>query len=204
MDILEKLDAIEKEFEEALQKCKGARDAEEARIKYLGRKGALTEILRSVSGLPLEQKKEAGKKANILKNKFDAKINEIKKGLGKREIKEKSRELDVTLPGVSPKPGTVHPITGTLKRINEIFISLGFSIEEGPEVETEFYNFEALNIPLDHPSRDAFDTFYIEGENLLRSHTSNVQIHLMQKQAPPIQSIMPGRVYRPDAVDASH
>jgi phenylalanyl-tRNA synthetase alpha chain len=204
MDALKKLETIEKECTEALQECKSIQEAEEVRTKYLGRKGELTEVLRSVSDLPADQRKEVGKNGNILKNKLSALVDELKKELEEAHVKEKAQEIDVTLPGLKPRLGTVHPITRTMNRINEIFVSLGFSIEEGPEIETEFYNFEALNIPLDHPSRDAFDTFYIKGEHLLRSHTSNVQIHLMQKKAPPLQAIMPGRVYRPDAVDASH
>ena len=204
MDVLKKLATIEKEFTGELSSCKDAQQAENIRVKYLGRKGELTGILRAVSGLSAEQKKEVGKRANSLKNKFSEKIEEAKIKLEEENIKEKTRELDVTLPGVYIGTGTTHPITKTMHRINEIFVSLGFCIEEGPEIETEFYNFEALNIPLDHPSRDAFDTFYIESPYLLRSHTSNVQIHVMQVQKPPIQAIMPGRVYRPDAVDASH
>ena len=108
------------------------------------------------------------------------------------------------MPGILPEEGHLHPITKTLNEINDIFISLGFKVAEGPEIEKEFYNFEALNIPLEHPSRDAFDTFYIKGDTLLRSHTSTVQIRIMENRKPPIQAIMPGRVYRPDAVDASH
>ncbi|MGB3081469.1 MAG: phenylalanine--tRNA ligase subunit alpha [Candidatus Omnitrophota bacterium] len=204
MDVLERIGSIERELTAALLECKDPQQAENLRIKYLGRKGELTEILRSVSDLPEDQKKEVGMQANIVKNKCSEKIDDVKRGLEAAAARAKASELDVTLPGVRPKLGSVHPITGTMSRINEIFVSLGFGIEEGPEIETEFYNFEALNIPLDHPSRDAFDTFYVEGGNLLRSHTSNVQIHLMQRQAPPIQAIMPGRVYRPDAVDASH
>ncbi|MFQ5951966.1 MAG: phenylalanine--tRNA ligase subunit alpha [Candidatus Omnitrophota bacterium] len=204
MDVLKKLETIEKEFADALAGCKDVQEAEDVRIKYLGRKGVLTEILRSLPELSPDQKKEVGKRANILKNEFETRIDEEKESLEVREAEKESRKLDVTLPGVGQKPGSIHPLTKTMARINDIFVSLGFSIEEGPEIETEFYNFEALNIPLDHPSRDAFDTFYIEGTNLLRSHTSNVQIHLMQRQSPPVQAIMPGRVYRPDAVDASH
>ena len=204
MDVLKRIEEIQKELTEALGECKDAFEAEDLRIKYLGRKGKLTEILRSLSELPEGERKEAGKRANIVKNECSAKIDETKKGLETLKTKEKASGLDVTLPGAQIKLGTAHPVTRTMSRINEIFVSLGFGVEDGPEIETEFYNFEALNIPLDHPSRDAFDTFYIESGTLLRSHTSNVQIHLMQKQSPPIQAIMPGRVYRPDSVDASH
>ena len=153
--------------------------------------------------MPAEQRGEVGKKANILKNEIASSIQSFSKQVAS-ETKGKKKKLDITMPGISAEAGTIHPITQTMNRINDIFVSLGFSIAEGPEVESEFYNFEALNIPTDHPSRDAFDTFYIDNEYLLRSHTSNVQVHVMQKVKPPIQAIMPGRVYRPDAVDASH
>lgn len=203
MDILAKLEEIRKAFESEIERCREIRDVEDIKIKYLGRKGGLTEVLRSLSGLSAEEKRDAGKAANILKNEMEGKLLEARGNIEKGNLSGADK-LDVTLPGIPVRLGTRHPITLTMARINEIFISMGFRIAEGPEIETEYYNFEALNIPLDHPSRDAFDTFYIEGEYLLRSHTSNVQIHVMQKQSPPVQVIMPGRVYRPDAVDASH
>lgn len=202
MEILNKLNQIKQEFEEAVSNCQNDQTLETLRIKYLGRKGELTSILRSLSELSPEEKKEAGMRANVLKNEFAAGLQELKEKIDSTGSSQK--EIDTTLPGIRPQMGTLHPLTKTMARINEIFISLGFKIAEGPEVETEFYNFEALNIPLDHPSRDAFDTFYVDEKNLLRSHTSNVQIHVMQNQKPPVQVIMPGRVYRPDAVDASH
>jgi len=203
MEILNKLDKIKKDFEKVLAKCRDIKTLEEIRIKFTGRKGELTNVLRSLADLAAEEKREAGKVANTLKNEFLERLKELKESL-ESDAGEKGAGIDVTLPGIEPRVGTLHPITSTTKRINEIFISLGFRIAEGPEIESEFYNFEALNIPLDHPSRDAFDTFYIDDKYLLRSHTSNVQVHVMQNQAPPFQVIMPGRVYRPDAVDASH
>ncbi len=204
MDVLKRLDEIKSDFEEELTHCRDAGDLEAVRVKYVGRKGELTGILRSLSGLSPEEKREAGKRANVLKNEFAGSLAEIKERLKSERAREKEGGLDVTLPGIRHRMGTVHPLTRTMARINEIFVSLGFRIAEGPEIESEFYNFEALNIPLDHPSRDAFDTFYIDREYLLRSHTSNVQVHVMQRQSPPVQVIMPGRVYRPDAVDATH
>jgi phenylalanyl-tRNA synthetase alpha chain len=203
MAFIQKLDDIKKEFETELAACNLAERLEEIKVRFLGRKGELTAILRSISDLAPEEKKEVGKKANILRNEFTRKIEETKDALAGRSDNRSGGE-DVTMPGTGPREGSIHPITQVMDRINDVFISLGFAIAEGPEIETEFYNFEALNIPLDHPSRDAFDTFYIEGQHLLRSHTSNVQIHVMQNTAPPLQVIMPGRVYRPDAVDASH
>jgi len=203
MDILKRLDTIKEDFEKALKSCQAVQHVEDLRVKYVGRKGELTSILRSISSLSSREKREIGNRANILKNGFADRLQSVKKEI-KARSQEKSEALDITMPGICPGSGTRHPLTRTITRINEIFISLGFSIAEGPEVDTEFYNFEALNIPLDHPSRDAFDTFYIDNKFLLRSHTSNVQIHIMQNQGPPIQAIMPGRVYRPDAVDVSH
>ena len=203
MEILKKLDGIRQAFEGDLEACKTPQEIEDVRIKYLGRKAELTGVLRTLSDLTPEEKKEAGKQANILKNKFNAQVQQLRERLEK-EPAEGGATVDVTMPGILPRVGTLHPITQAMDRINEIFVSLGFRIEEGPEIETEFYNFEALNIPLDHPSRDAFDTFYVEDDYVLRSHTSNVQIRVMQSQEPPVQAIMPGRVYRPDAVDASH
>jgi len=204
MDPLKRLGEIRTAFEKDLAACGDPARLEDIRTAYLGRKGGLTEVLRSIAGLSPQEKAEVGKQANILKNDFTAKLQELAVKLESSHAPKNKSVLDITLPGISRRSGTSHPLTKTLARINEIFVSLGFNIAEGDEIETEFYNFEALNIPLDHPSRDAFDTFYIEGKYLLRSHTSNVQIHIMQSQKPPVQAIMPGRVYRPDAVDASH
>ena len=152
--------------------------------------------------LPNEEKPVAGQALNALKQRIqeaiDKKIESLSDFPGSKE------KIDVTLEAVTKEIGSIHPLTKTMERINEIFMSFGFMIAEGPEIETEFANFEALNIPLDHPSRDAFDTFYVSGNMLLRSHTSTVQSRIMENQKPPIQAIMPGRVYRPDAVDASH
>jgi len=202
MAFADKLEQVKKDFEKDCASCASAKDLEEVKVKYIGRKGLLTGVLRSLSELSVEEKKEIGRKANILKNEFTRKLEELKERV--IEAGEKAARVDVTLPGIRRRTGNLHPLTLTMSRINEIFVSMGFRIAEGPEIESEFYNFEALNIPLDHPSRDAFDTFYIEGEYLLRSHTSNVQIRVMQEQQPPVQVIMPGRVYRPDAVDATH
>ncbi len=203
MSILEKINALEEQFQSMLNSCDNVNGLEEMRVKFLGRKGELTNILRSLAEISPEERKEVGRKANLLKDSFQQRIEEQKNRIEAGEHKA-GEQIDATLPGIANRPGTLHPLTLVMDRINEIFISLGFRIAEGPEIETEFYNFEALNIPLDHPSRDAFDTFYISDKHLLRSHTSNVQIHVMQEEKPPLAVIMPGRVYRPDAVDASH
>lgn len=204
MDVLTRIDEIRAEFEREMSSCDSLAKTEAVRVKYLGRKGELTTILKSIAELPAEQKKEAGARSNRLKNQIAADIDSIKEKIETAAAGSTAGRIDVTLPGIASAQGTQHPLTITMARINEIFVSLGFRIAEGPEIETEFYNFEALNIPLDHPSRDAFDTFYVQGKTLLRSHTSNVQIHIMQTEKPPFQVLMPGRVYRPDAVDATH
>ena len=203
MDMIEELKNIQESFSKELEKCTSSKDLDDLRIKYTGRKGELTLVLRKLSGLSSSLKREVGEKANVLKNDFVERIKNLTIDIENNEEKN-NKKIDVTLPGYAQKLGTKHPLTQTMSRINDIFVSLGFRIAEGPEIESEFYNFEALNIPLDHPSRDAFDTFYVSNTHLLRSHTSNVQIHVMQKEEPPLQVIMPGRVYRPDAVDASH
>ncbi|MDD4013015.1 MAG: phenylalanine--tRNA ligase subunit alpha [Candidatus Omnitrophica bacterium] len=201
---MSRIDEIKAAFEAEISSCKRLEGLEEMKVRYLGRKGELTSVLRSLSELPEDERRKAGMEANKLKELMNSGIEEARTRLEMKSRGEKASEMDVTLPGFGPPRGGLHPITKTMGRISEIFVSLGFRIAEGPEVETEFYNFEALNIPLDHPSRDGFDTFYIKGKTLLRSHTSNVQIHIMQKQKPPFQVLMPGRVYRPDAVDATH
>ena len=182
------------------------------RIKYLGRQGLLQEIFTSLAGLTKEEKPLVGKAANDFREKITQLIEEKKKEIKAKEKEETSGRLDATLPGVAPEVGHKHILTQTVDEICGIFERLGFVIQEGPEMETEFNNFTALNIPVDHPSRDAFDTFYLEqadpdnpGRNLLlRSHTSPAQIRIMKKHKPPFGVVVPGKVYRPDAVDASH
>ena len=186
---------------------------EALRIKYLGRKGAVTELFKKMAELPPAEKPEAGALLNLLKSAVVGALDEkLRSADGFEEEKER---VDVTLPGIPAKLGHVHPITKTIDEICQIFVSIGFRVVEGPEIETEYYNFEALNIPLEHPSRDGFDTFYLKGASsqgqvarnekfLLRSHTSPVQTRFMEKNKPPFSIIVPGKVYRPDARDASH
>lgn len=203
--------------EQALQEIIAADDAktiESLRIKYLGRKGLLPEMVAALGSLSADQKPEFGKRTNQLKNTITQALEEKNKLVGQSSGKSPSSDsfLDVTAPGVSQELGRKHVLTQTIDEICGIFENLGFVVYEGPEVETEFNNFTALNIPVDHPSRDAFDTFYLEspdpehkGRNLLlRSHTSPSQIRIMKNFTPPLAVIVPGKVYRPDAVDASH
>ena len=180
------------------------RSLETLRIKYLGRKGVVTELFKKMAELSGGAKPEAGALINALKGTITKALDE-KLALAD-QVEEKRDRIDVTLPGIAGTHGKIHPITQTISQICDLFISLGFKIVEGPEIETEHYNFETLNIPLEHPSRDAFDTFYLKstGKYLLRSHTSPVQARFMEKNKPPFSIIVPGKVYRPDATDASH
>lgn len=179
---------------------------EEVRVKYLGRKGRLTEILRSLAQLPEEQRRTVGREANALRDWLGSALAARREELRQQELHKtlESQRLDVTLPPVPFPLGRPHPITQTLDEIVEIFTHMGFAIADGPEVETDRYNFTALNIPSDHPARDMHDTFYLEGDRLLRTHTSPVQIHVMEQQSPPVRIIAPGRVFRHEAIDASH
>jgi phenylalanyl-tRNA synthetase alpha chain len=211
--------------EAALQEINSASSQDElelTRVKYLGRKGMLADITSKISTLTPEEKPEAGKLINEVKKLLQENIINKTETITKQTQKLGSKDEDLTMPGYNFKAGHIHPITQTLNKICSVFTHMGFGIVEGPEIETEHNNFEALNIPLDHPSRDAFDTFYVhphtnlddqakekigvgvQDKLLLRSHTSPVQIRYMEKHAPPFAIIVPGKVYRPDAVDASH
>lgn len=185
---------------------------EALRVKYLGRKGLLPEIYASLSTLSTEEKPLVGKAANELRGTLVALLDQKKKALESASATDEKNACDVTLPGVSFPLGHQHVLSQMIDEICGIFETLGFAVQEGPEIETEFNNFTALNIPLDHPSRDAFDTFYIDQPDpehqgrylLLRSHTSPGQIRIMKQFKPPFAVVIPGKVYRPDAVDASH
>ena len=175
------------------------------KTRYLGRKGFLTDLLRGLKDVPPEEKPRLGKLSNDIKNTL---LEKIEKGLEGVEAGEKDRTLreeriDVTLPGRGTRYGKIHPVTRVESEICDIFANLGFSVVEGPEVESTYYNFEALNIPEDHPARDAHDTFYVTDDVILRTHTSPVQIRTMEQQAPPVRILSPGKVYRPDS-DISH
>ncbi|MCK4244903.1 MAG: phenylalanine--tRNA ligase subunit alpha [Candidatus Omnitrophica bacterium] len=202
MDYLEtQLKKLAKETFLSLKKAKGKEELENFRITYLGRKGALTSILRRVKDLPLEERKISGKRANDLKRQLEESLKVRLSQLGKKREVEK---FDITLPGIKPESGHLHPITLITNEIREIFQELGFEMVAGPEIETEYYNFEALNFPPEHPARDAFDSFYLAPDTLLRSHTSPVQIRVMERRKPPLRIITVGRCYRRDAIDASH
>ena len=175
------------------------------RVRLLGKKGVLTEQLKQIGTLPAEQRREAGQSVNQAKLTLQQSINDRKQELDALALGAKLREdaVDITLPGRGSGVGAAHPISRTLQRMQDIFNRLGFAVADGPEIEDEFHNFEALNIPSDHPARAMHDTFYVDHNRLLRTHTSPVQIRYMQEHEPPLQIIAPGRVYRCDS-DVTH
>ena len=202
----EQLLSMKKKAEEALSGTKDLPDLEDVRVRMLGKKGELTAILRGMGALSAEERPVIGQLANEVRSFIEERLDEKKNALlsAARREQLKAETLDVTMAGREPQLGKTHPLTTVLDEIKDIFIGMGFSIAEGPEVEYDYYNFEALNIPKDHPARDTQDTFYINDNVVLRSQTSSVQVRVMEKQKPPIRVIAPGRVYRSDAVDATH
>lgn len=200
------LEAIRAAAKEALENTHAAADIEQLRIKYLGKKGELTSILKQMGKLSPEERPMIGQLANdvrsYIEHAIESKVQELNE---KKQLEQlKAETLDVTLPGKRPVLGAKHPLSIVLDEIKEIFVGMGFEIVEGPEVETDYYNFEALNMPKNHPARDTQDTFYINENIVLRTQTSPVQVRTMEEQKPPIRIISPGRVYRSDAVDATH
>ena len=163
--------------------------------KYLSRRGLLSELYPLLNSIPESEKPEYGQKINSIKNELLEEINQLENSVDLSSLKDTS-EIDYSIPGVQNFSGSIHPLTKILDEIKSIFIKIGFSTIYGPEVDTDYYNFEALNIPKDHPARDMQDTFYLDPETLLRTHTSSSQIHFMEKNQPPIRVISPGRVYR--------
>lgn len=196
---------LESSFESALAKAADLESLNELRVQTFGKKGSLTLALRSIGELSADERPTFGAKVNELRVKLEARLSEKIAALEAKSLsKSLSQEtIDVTLPGRAPRFGTLHPLTIVERRVLDIFRSLGFSVEEGPDVETDYYNFEALNFPKEHPARDMQDTFFVEGGLLLRTHTSPVQIRTMEKKAPPVRIVIPGRVYRHDS-DITH
>jgi phenylalanyl-tRNA synthetase alpha chain len=201
-----RVDAIAREAREAVAAARTAAALEQVRVKYLGRQGALTQLLRSLGTLPADERPRVGAAANEAKRELEALVEErLARALeAERASARAAARPDLTLPGRRPQVGVVHPLRRVEEEIIEVFTGLGFSVVEGPEIETDYNNFEALNFPRDHPARDMQDTFFLPGELLLRTHTSPVQIRTMQAQRPPVRVIIPGRVYRRDIADASH
>ncbi len=201
-----RVDAIAREAREAVVAARTAAELEQVRVKYLGRQGALTLLLRTLGTLPAEERPQVGAAANEAKRELEALVEERLAGALETERTQSRAAVrpDLTLPGRRPPLGVVHPLRRVEDEIIEVFAGLGFSVVEGPEIETDYNNFEALNFPQDHPARDMQDTFFVPGDLLLRTHTSPVQIRTMQAQRPPVRVIVPGRVYRRDIADASH
>ena len=202
----EQLQAIRQSAKEALKSAQVQQDIEALRIRFLGKKGELTAILKQMGRLSAEERPVIGQLANEVRSFIEQDIEKRaaqlkEESLRKRLLEEK---LDVTMPGKRRALGAKHPLSIVLDEVKEIFVGMGFDIVEGPEVEYDYYNFEALNIPKDHPARDTQDTFYINDNIVLRTQTSPVQVRVMEQEKPPIRVISPGRVYRSDAVDATH
>ena len=203
--MIEELDDLQKKAETELANAKTETELLAIRTRYLGRKGLLTGLLRNIGQVKSEERPLFGKRSNEIKEALAEQIDQLLNAisiLNKDEILLRDR-IDVTLPGRSLRYGRVHPVIRVCREICDIFAGLGFVVVEGPEVELDYYNFEALNIPKDHPARDMQDTFYVEDNIVLRTHTSPVQVRTMEKQKPPVRILSPGRVYRPDS-DISH
>jgi len=202
----EKLQGIMRMAEEQLKAVTDMKALEDLRVAFLGKKGELTQILKGMGGLSAEERPIVGQLANEARAFIETKLDEAKTLLSSaaRAIQLKMETIDVTMPGKLPELGHKHPMTNVIDEIKRIFIGMGYEIAEGPDVETDYYNFEALNIPANHPAKDEQDTFYVEGGFVLRTQTSPVQVRTMEKGVLPIRIIAPGKVFRSDEVDATH
>ncbi|MFI2810765.1 MULTISPECIES: phenylalanine--tRNA ligase subunit alpha [Microbulbifer] len=202
---MQDLQSLTEQALDAVAKAEDLAGLDQVRVDYLGKKGQLTALLKGLGKLSAEERPAAGAKINEAKQQVQEQINARRAALEEAAINAKlaAETIDVTLPGRGEEPGNAHPVTRTLRRIEKLFVRLGFAVEEGPEIEDDYHNFEALNIPAHHPARAMHDTFYIDPSTVLRTHTSPVQIRTMEKAAPPIRIICPGRVYRCDS-DVTH
>ena len=201
--MIEIINKLRQDFDYRIGSVSNSKQLEQIRIEFLGKKGQLQGLMKELRNASPQEKPKLGKDINLLKQHVEQTINDKDVSLGSKSFKNSSENFDTTLPGRKELTGTLHPITQVMEEITSIFFGLGFQVEEGPEIETDYYNFEALNIPKDHPARDMQDTFYIEDETVLRTHTSPVQIHVMENREPPLRIIAPGKVYRCDS-DVSH
>ena len=202
----EELEKIRKEAQERLESSESLDMVNEIRVGVLGKKGSLKEILKGMKNVPAEERPQVGQMVNEVRQQIEEAIAKAQKSI-ERKVQEQrlaSETIDVTLPSKRLPKGHSHPNVIALKELERIFVGMGYEVIEGPEVERDYYNFEALNIPADHPAKDEQDTFYINGDILLRTQTSSTQIHAMESGKIPIRMIAPGRVYRSDAVDATH
>ena len=206
MDVDKTIAEIEENFADDFEGIDSLDDLEEIRVAYLGKEGEVQQLFNMMGSIAEEKRPVLGKAANKLKGKIEQKLESKQEELEAELKAEKMEEesIDVTLPGAELNAGSYHPLSIVTRELEDIFISMGFKIAEGPEAEDEYYNFKALNIPEDHPARDLQDTLYLDDDMLLRTHTSPVQVRTMEKTDPPIRIIAPGRVYRADELDASH
>ncbi|MEM7183464.1 MAG: phenylalanine--tRNA ligase subunit alpha [Spirochaetota bacterium] len=206
MSLLEEINSLQKTAESQIQTTKSEQELDKLKGEFLGKKGKLTAILKNLKSLSMEEKKEIGGKANLVSKSLESLIVQQKNTLKQIAIESqtKSEFFDILQPTPDKKLGNLHPITKIKYEIEDIFISMGFSVMDGPEVETDYNNFEALNFTPDHPARDMQDTFYTEDGNLLRTHTSAIQVRALRELKPPFKIIAPGRVFRYEEVDASH
>ncbi|MBQ2754177.1 MAG: phenylalanine--tRNA ligase subunit alpha [Clostridia bacterium] len=202
----EQLQSIKASAQTEINEIVSAEQLEAFRVKYLGKKGVLTDVLKGMGKLSAEERPVIGQLANEIRNFLEDIVSKMQNEIKAKELEEKikSEKIDITMPGEKFVTGGRHPLTLVLDKLKDIFIGMGFSIVEGPEIELDYYNFEALNLPPDHPARDTQDTFYITDNVLLRTQTSPVQVRTMEQQKPPIRIIAPGRVFRSDSVDATH
>jgi len=204
--MIDKLNEIRNMTDETLGAASTAAEVEALRVKVLGRKGEMTQLLKSLGTLPPEERKEVGKKANEIRDFITERIDEVKTRLESADVDAalKAETIDVTLPGKQKTIGRLHPISVTHAKLENLLVSLGFDIVEGPHIETIYHNFDALNAPQNHPTRDEQDTFYIDNGFVLRTHTSPVQIRTMESRKPPIRIAAPGKTFRRDEIDATH
>ena len=202
---MQNLEHIIPEAQRDFAACATVTDLEQAKARYLGKSGVLTEALKGLGKLSAEERPAAGAAINVVKQGVEEALKSRRDAILDAEQAQQlaSEALDITLPARTQGKGGLHPVTLTLNRIEQLFHSIGFEVVEGPEIETDFYNFTALNIPDDHPARAMHDTFYVDDKHVLRTHTSPVQVHYMQNKTPPLKVIAPGRVYRVDS-DATH
>jgi len=208
MEKLKELEKLQDEVRNSLANATTPSDVEALKVMMLGKKGGITSLLKSLGSLPTEERKEAGQKINEAKNWVQGQLEEAKERLEIKSMEATlvAEALDITLPGkkIAKPLGRLHPITTTMKQLEDLFVNLGFTIVEGPFIETIYHNFDALNTPQTHPSRDESDTFFVGDDLVLRTHTSPMQIRVMENQQPPIRVIVPGVVSRRDEIDATH
>ncbi|MEM8941080.1 MAG: phenylalanine--tRNA ligase subunit alpha [Pseudomonadota bacterium] len=202
---MEDLEQLKQRAQDAIEAAADARILEELRVEYLGKKGQITALLKGLSSLEPDQRREAGARINVVKQDVQTLISHKKAGLEQEAIEQRlaAETIDVTLPGRGAQTGRLHPVTRTIERIEDFFTSAGFSVADGPELEDDYYNFEALNFPPHHPARAEHDTFFVDERTVLRTHTSPVQVRVMENSEPPLRIICPGRVYRCDS-DLTH